>query len=308
VPPGCNSGHPAPGAGTGGRTMAARDPQLHYALALAVQEHRIVSLEADNRQLTGRAVAADASARAAEEALRVQIEFMARVSHELRRPLQPILIAAETLGRAGPDLAAMARLRAIIGRQALQLARLVDDLLDVSRMATGKLGLDRSTFDLRDVIATAVEACLPAIERRGQRFSSVVAPHALNVCGDSGRLVQVLGNLLDNASRYTPEGGSINLLAAAEGDAVLVSVSDDGIGLSSQALPHIFEPFVQGSDEGSGSKGAGLGLGLAIVHELVAAHGGSVVAHSAGAGLGSCLVVTLPTASLALSSRASCTP
>ena len=282
-------------AGAGDTASAVQGQRLPDQLALVVHEQRITALESENRLLAARASSAEASARSAEEALRVQVAFMALVSHELRRPLQPILVAAETLGRVGLDLVANARLRKIIGRQALHLARLVDDLLDVSRVATGKLGLSRSTFDLREVIATAVEACLPAIERRGQCLSSAVADEALIVCGDPGRLVQVLGNLLDNASRYTPKGGSINLLAASEAGSVLVSI-DDGIGLPSEAVPHVFEPFMQVPGEGAVIGGGGFGLGLAVVHELVAAHGGSVVAHSAGAGLGSRFVVTLPKA------------
>lgn len=267
---------------------------LHYEIALAAQVDRVRSLEADNRRLLARAAAADRAAATAEEALRIQVEFMAIVSHELRRPLQPILVAAETLGRVAADPLSTAKLRAIIGRQALHLARLVDDLLDVSRVATGKLGLDRSIFDLRDVISTAVEASLPTIERKRQRFASVVADAPLNVCGDPVRLAQVLGNLLDNASRYTPDGGAIDLVASSDTEAVRVSVSDSGIGLPSGALPNVFKPFAQVDDGGMGN--GGFGLGLAIVHELVSAHRGSVVVHSAGAGRGSRFVVTLPTA------------
>jgi signal transduction histidine kinase len=283
---------PARGAGTAGRAQAVRDQRLHQELVLDVHIHRFEMLEADMRALAGRLAAAEEAAAAAQEALRAQVELMARVSHELRRPLQPIVIAAETLERIGVD-PGTANLRAIIGRQALHLARFVDDLLDVSRIATGKLGLDRSVVDLRDIVAIAVETCLPTIEDRRQRLTATVADEALAVWGDPVRLVQVLGNLLDNASRYTPEGGSIELVAGVDAGTVRLSVSDSGIGIGGEALPHVFEAFARTA---AVSAGGGMGLGLTLARELVAAHGGSIAAQSAGVGLGSRFVVTLPTA------------
>jgi len=233
---------------------------------------------------------------AAEEAQRQQAAYLAMVAHELRRPLAPIRNAAAMLGQLRADDApGLARLQAIIERQVVHMARLVDDLLDLSRSSTGKLRLERSVIDLRDVIGAAIEAGRPAAERRGQRLVVVVPPAALAIEGDPVRLAQVIGNLLDNASKFTPDGGSIELLAAAYGDAVVLSVADSGIGIEPAALAHVFEPFAQDVAH-PGFDDSGLGLGLTVASELVAAHGGCIVVHSAGAGRGSRFVVTLPLA------------
>lgn len=233
---------------------------------------------------------------AAEEGQRRQDAFLAMAVHELRRPLAPIRTAAAMLGRVGTqDAATLARLHAIIERQVLQLSRLVDDLLDLSRSRTGKLRLDRAIVDLRDVVGAAMEAAGPAAERRRQTVVVTMPEFPLEVDGDPGRLAQVVGNLLDNASKFTPDGGAIALLAAMAGDTVVLSVVDSGSGIAAAALPHVFEPFAQDVSR-PGVDDSGLGLGLAVVGELVAAHGGSVVVHSVGTGMGSRFVVTLPRA------------
>ena len=233
---------------------------------------------------------------AAEEAQHRQDLFLATAVHELRRPLAPIRNAATLLGRVGTgDTQTLARLQLIIERQVVHLARLVDDLLDLSRSRTGKLQLHRSVVDLRDIVGACVEACRPAAQRRRQELVVVMPTSGLEVEGDPVRLAQVVGNLLDNASKFTPEGGAIDLLVVRHGDLVLLTVTDNGIGIGAAALPHVFHPF---SPEASraGADDSGLGLGLAVVSELVAAHGGSVRAYSAGLGLGSCFVVSLPCA------------
>ena len=240
---------------------------------------------------------------AAEEAQRRQTAFLARVAHELRRPLAPIRNAAAMLGHLGPDDAeGLARLQAIIERQVVHMARLVDDMLDLSRSGTGKLRLARSVIDLRDVIGAALEASRPAAERRGQRLVVVVSPAPLEIEGDPVRLAQVVGNLLDNASKFTPDAGSIELLAAVYGDLVVLSVADSGIGIEPGALAHVFEPFAQAVAH-PGFDDSGLGLGLTVASELVAAHGGCIVVHSGGAGMGSRFVVTLPLARSAAAHR-----
>jgi len=242
---------------------------------------------------------------AVEEAQRLQTAFLAMAAHELRRPLAPIRSAAAMLGRVdADDAAALARLQAIIERQVAHLSRLVDDLLDLSRANTGKLRLECSVVDLRDVIEAAVEACRPALARRRQRLVIVVPPSPVEVEGDPVRLTQVVGNLLDNACKFTPDAGAIEVLAALDGDFAVLSVADSGIGIAPAALPHVFEPFAQDVTS-PGVDDSGLGLGLTLVSELVAAHGGCVVVHSGGAGKGSRFVVTLPLASTAPACRRS---
>jgi signal transduction histidine kinase len=175
------------------------------------------------------------------------------------------------------------------------MSRLVSDLLDVSRVSTGKLRLERRTVDLAGIIDAAIDACQPTIAARRQRFEVQLPSGELELYGDPIRLAQVVSNLLDNASKYTPEGGEIGLSAVVIADAVVITVSDSGIGITPEAMPRIFEPFVQEA-HAIGFNGVGLGIGLTVVRELVEAHGGQVVASSAGTGLGSEFVVILPLA------------
>jgi signal transduction histidine kinase len=232
---------------------------------------------------------------AAEEAQRRQTELLAVVAHELRDPLTPIRTAVALLGRVQEGEASLSEIRAIIERQVVHMSRLVDDLLDVSRVKTGKLRLERRTVDMAGIIIAAIDACQPAIAARRQRFEVQLPSGAFELYGDPVRLVQVVSNLLDNASKYTPDGGEIGLSMVVIADAVVMTVSDSGIGITPEALPRIFEPFVQES-HAIGFNGAGLGIGLTVVRELVEAHGGQVVASSAGTGLGSEFIVILPLA------------
>jgi diguanylate cyclase (GGDEF)-like protein len=228
---------------------------------------------------------------AAEHAQQRQTELLALVAHELRNPLTPLLAVATLIGTAPADQ--MPRLQDIIKRQVGHLSHLIHDLLDLSRISTGKLRLERDVVDMHAVIETAVETVRPAMQKRQQRFALLVPATALAVFGDPVRLTQVLSNLLGNASKYTANGGLIELAAALLDDTVVVTVSDNGIGIASDALSRVFEPFVQES-HAVGFNSEGLGIGLAVVQELVVAHGGTVVAYSAGAGLGSKFIVTLP--------------
>ena len=186
-------------------------------------------------------------------------------------------------------------MQALIERQVIQMSRLVGDLLDVSRVHTGKLRLERQVVDLLAIIDAALVACRPAIDARLQHFAIHLPAGAPEMHGDPIRLTQVLSNLLGNASKYTPIGGMLELSGKVVEGCVLITVSDSGIGISAEALPIIFEPFVQ-APEAFGYNGAGLGIGLTVVRELVEAHGGTVVASSAGSGLGSQFLVTLPLA------------
>jgi len=268
-------------------------PMNRDHLPAGESERKHSQLQEANAQLVLAALTAQEGQCVAEHAHRRQVEFLAVLAHELRNPLTPIRTAAALLGRI--PAGELPRVRAVIERQVAHLSRLVADLLDVSRVATGKLRLDIGSVDLAGTIAQAVDTCRPAMDTRWQRLRVQMPSKALQVRGDPLRLAQVVGNLLDNASKYTPNGGEVALSAVVTADAVVLTVSDNGIGIAAEALPHVFEPFVQDA-HAVGFDNTGLGVGLAVVRELVGAHGGSVVARSAGIGLGSEFVVTLPLA------------
>jgi signal transduction histidine kinase/ActR/RegA family two-component response regulator len=229
--------------------------------------------------------------RTAEDASRVKDEFLAILGHELRNPLAPILTSLALMKLRGGDQ--FARERAVIERQAHHLARLVDDLLDVSRVTRGKIELRRQRVDIADAVAAAIETVSPLLEQRGHRLDVTTPTQSLFVNGDPERLKQVLSNLLSNASKYTEPAGRVSIIVAAEGEQVVIRVRDTGAGLSPELLPRVFEMFVQGQRTLERSEG-GLGLGLAIVRSLVEAHGGSVEAQSEGLGRGSEFIVRLP--------------
>ena len=265
-------------------------------LTLGELEHRHSQLREANAQLVLAALTAQKLQSAAEHAYRQQMEFLAVLAHELRNPLTPIRTAAALLTRLPAE--ELPRVQAVIERQVAHLSCLIGDLLDVSRVVTGKLRLDFGLIDLASCIDQAVDACRPAIQTRLQHLRTHLPLHALHVRGDPVRLVQVVSNLLDNASKYTPEGGEIALSVEVTDDAIVMTVSDSGIGIAAEALPRVFDPFAQDA-HAIGFNGAGLGIGLTVVRELVEGHGGSVVASSAGTGLGSQFVVTLPLAGAA---------
>lgn len=227
----------------------------------------------------------------AEGASRVKDEFLALLGHELRNPLMPITTALALMKLRDDD--AHARERAIIERQANHLLRLVDDLLDVSRIARGKIELRRRAIELAPIISRAVEIVSPALELGAHRLDIDVPAEGVRVDGDEDRLVQVFSNLLSNAARYTPRGGRISLSAQASGGHVVVRVRDNGRGMSQELLPHVFDIFRQGPRTIDRSEG-GLGLGLAIVKNFVEFHGGQVGASSEGPGRGSEFWVRLP--------------
>jgi diguanylate cyclase (GGDEF)-like protein len=256
-------------------------------------EFRQQQLQQANEHLLLSALGAQELQSAAEQALLRQTQLMSQAVHELNNPLMSIRSASAVIGRAGGDAPLLPRMTAIIERQVTQMSRLVSDLLDLSRVSTGKLRLERCEVDLTRLIDEAVDACRPAIDTRLQNFKFQKHPGLLRVCGDPLRLSQVLRNLLDNASKYTPRGGEIRLAVVRQGHSVEITVSDSGIGIGADTLIHIFDPFVQ-DPEATAFDGSGLGLGLTVVRELVNAHGGQVEAHSAGPGCGSEFRVTLP--------------
>jgi len=248
--------------------------------------------DANQQLLLSALTARELEAEATQATLR-QSQFLAMVAHELRNPLVPIRMATDMLIRRRGDEAQQARLLETISQQVAHLVRIIEDLLDGSRANTGKFHLAFATVDLAGVFRQAADACHPAITLRRQQLALRLPDAPLAVRGDAVRLTQIFRNLLDNASKYTPADGAIALAAVASGEAVVITVSDTGIGITPQALPHVFDLFVQDPLAAAMHDG-GLGIGLAVVRELVLAHGGTVVASSAGPGLGSEFAVTLP--------------
>jgi signal transduction histidine kinase len=248
-----------------------------------------------NEQLVLAALSAQELQSAAELALQRQTEFLAVLANELRNPLTPIRTATELLGQIQTDEALLPRLQAVIERQVQQMTRLVGDILDISRISSGKLRLHRQVVDLAGIVDDALATCRLAMVARRQQVN-LEMPAGLEMFCDPGRLVQVFSNLLENASKYTPEGGVIGFSAEVADGSIVMTVSDNGIGIAPADLPHVFDPPAhdQHATNATGFNGVGLGLGLMVVRELVAAHGGTVVAQSAGTGLGSQFVVTLP--------------
>jgi PAS domain S-box-containing protein len=230
---------------------------------------------------------------AAESANRAKDEFLAMLGHELRNPLSPILTALQLMKLRG-DVGSE-RERIVIERQVKHLTRLVDDLLDVSRIARGRIELKPRTLEFAEVVATAIEMASPLLEQQNHRLAVNVPRSGLTVEGDSIRLSQVISNLLTNAAKYTPPGGDISIRAERVADEVVLYVRDAGIGIAPDVLPRIFDLFVQERQALDRSQG-GLGIGLTIVRSLVERHGGSVSARSDGPGRGSEFIVRLPAA------------
>ena len=256
------------------------------------------------RELTGRVKSllnlsrarreADRLRAAAETANRAKDEFLAILGHELRNPLAPILTALQlmSLRTDGNTL----KERTVIDRQVRHLVRLVDDLLDVSRIARGKIELRQQTLDLADIVANAIEATSPLLEQRHHRLK-VAVPRGLSIGGDATRLTQIITNVLSNAAKYTEPHGDIQVEAHVEGEQIVLRVKDSGIGISSEMLPHIFEMFAQERQALDRSHG-GLGLGLTIVKNLVELHAGTIEARSDGLGKGSEFIIRLPALAL----------
>jgi signal transduction histidine kinase len=244
-----------------------------------------------NAQLVLAALSAQDLHATAERALNQQKNILAMVAHELRNPLTPISLIAERMVRLPSDQ--LPRMRELLEGQVRHISKLVDDLLDVSRVSTGKLRVERQHVDMIEILNNAIGACSPVMTAKRQHFETHVPSGVLFVNGDPARLTQILGNLLANAAKYTPAGGKIALAATVEADVLRISISDSGIGISAKVLPFIFDPYVQ-DEHAIGFNGSGLGIGLTVVRELVEAHGGKAVGMSEGSGKGSEFVVTLP--------------
>jgi PAS domain S-box-containing protein len=225
---------------------------------------------------------------------RLKTEFLATLAHELRNPLAPLSNGLQLM-RMAADPQALEKARGMMERQLKHLVRLVDDLLDIARISSGKVDLRKQRTDLKAVLASAVETSMPLVRAAGHTLSVQLCDENLEVVADATRIAQVVSNLLNNAAKYTPDGGRIELAARRECGEAVVTVTDSGIGIAPEALPRVFEMFTQVGRTLDRAPG-GLGIGLALVRRLVELHGGSVVAESAGMGNGSIFTVRLPLA------------
>ena len=284
---------------------------LFLAAAIAERD-RAEAARAEQSQQSERELRAEASRRAAAEvelreraeqladADRRKDEFLAMLGHELRNPLGAVSNALHVL-RAGGGAGASgsgARMLDVIERQVGHLTRLVGDLLEVSRITRGEIALRKEALDLRAVVVRAVETAQPWIDERKHRLALERPPQPLTLAGDAMRLEQVFANLLHNAAKYTDPGGRIDVSLERQGDAAVVRVRDDGIGIQPELLPHVFELFTQGDRSLDRARG-GLGIGLTLVRQIVELHGGTIEARSEGKARGTEMVVRLPVAEAA---------
>jgi len=294
-------GYPAIGAALANCNVTLLDRPVAMRTMLSQVK---AALRARMRQYEARALIEQlAEARElAEKHNRIKDAFLATVSHELRTPLNAILGWARMLASGQLEASKQPRAITAIERNAVAQARLIEDLLDVSRIISGKISLDLQQVDLIGVIEAAVDSVRPAMEAKQIRFSPVVDPTAGPIAGDPQRLQQVFWNLLTNATKFTPKGGRVELRVERFGSNVTVSVIDTGEGIRPDFLPHVFERFQQADGQISRAHG-GLGLGLAIARHLVELHGGQISAHSDGEGKGATFRVRLPVASLRASGR-----
>jgi signal transduction histidine kinase/ActR/RegA family two-component response regulator len=245
---------------------------------------------------------------ALREADRRKDEFLATLAHELRNPLAPLRTGLSVLKSRPSDERLAGRVVGVMDRQLVMLVRLIDDLLDVARISSGKIELVREPVDLRQIVEVALEGCAPAIEAAHHTLSVQLPPEPVWVLGDRARLVQVVGNLVNNASKYTPEGGRIEVGVDGESAEARVRVTDSGVGIAPEMLERVFDMFTQVEGSLYRAQG-GLGLGLSLVRSLTEMHGGRVEAHSDGPGRGSVFTVHLPrTDVLAVPARASDAP
>ena len=270
---------------TGGHVAETRRLQRSLTSAASLLEKRARERDAEIQR-------ADAARDEAEQASRTKDQFLAVLGHELRNPLAPALTALELMKARDPQ--AFARERQILERQVAHMVRLVNDLLDISRLARGKVQLERRRFEIRDAVDRAVDMANPLIVQRGHTLEVSVPTGGLTVDADIARIVQVLSNLLTNAAKYTPPGGRIALTARASAGQVVLACEDNGPGIPADLVATLFAPFAQGPRTIERSEG-GLGLGLTLARAFAAIHGGTIAYERRNEG-GSCFIVTLPLA------------
>ena len=267
------------------------EDRAYFLRDVSGRAYRIVGSIRDVTALTRMIAREQASRAEAERANRAKDEFLAMLGHELRNPLAPIVAGIELVrlrGRLDSD-----RELDVLDRQARHMIRLVDDLLDISRIAHGKIELKRERFEVAEVIAAAIETARPLVDARRHRLTVDVAADGLEVEADRARLAQSVGNLINNAAKYTEAGGTIAISARRDGATIAIAVRDDGMGIAPEMLPHVFTTFVQERQALDRSQG-GLGLGLSIVKSLVELHGGTVAVASEGRGQGAAFTIRLP--------------
>jgi len=258
---------------------------------IAVQRDNLRAVAEENVRLLKESRAA---AEALKEADQRKDEFLATLAHELRNPLAPIRNGLQIL-RMSPDGERAETVREMMDRQLTHMVRLIDDLLDVSRVSRGKIELRKERMMVQEAVRAAVEASNPLIDASSHRLVLAMPETPVWVEGDMTRLAQVVSNLVNNAAKYTPEGGDIRIAVTPRGKTVDIAVSDNGLGIEAAMLPRVFDLFTQ-VDQHLGHAQGGLGIGLALVRKLVEMHGGAVRADSAGPGKGSTFTVTLPMA------------
>jgi len=301
--PDANGGHSPPDAYTGAllRHIGSLEEEVaQLRAALSGQEEReknMARLRDANEHLVLAAISAQGLRDDAEAANRRQNEFLAMLAHELRNPLAPISMSSMLLERSANSNPQLLNFTRVIRRQVDHMACLLDDLLDAARISSGKITLHLEALPVSNMVDQALETVLPRISERGQQFALALPPGPLGVRGDRVRLVQVLSNLIGNASKYTGDGGRIALEVVQEGGEIVATVSDDGTGIAPDVLPHIFDLFIQGPRSLARSEG-GLGVGLNVVRNLVAMHGGAITAESPGIGQGSRFILRLPACAL----------
>ena len=261
--------------------------------AVAALQQKAAALETEVAQRRALEQELKAKVQQLADVDRSKDEFLAMLGHELRNPLAPVSAALEVMRLCADDPQRIANAREVVERQIVHLTRLVDDLLDVSRITRGKIELRRESVALTSLVERAVEVVRPLIDQRGHRLSLELPEVPVVFRGDHSRLEQVLANLLGNAAKYTDVGGRISLRAFVEGDRLVFSVRDNGEGLVPELRDRVFDLFVQGPDTRSMARG-GLGLGLTLVRQLVQLHGGTIGAFSDGPGRGSEFVVRIP--------------
>ena len=260
----------------------------------AAERAELHLLRQANERLVLAAFDADDARLAAQAAGRRQTVFLSMLAHELRNPMAAIAVANTVMGTLEIDHPRLPKLLGIVARQSVHLVRLVDDLHDASRIATGKISLQLRTLKLHEVIDAARDIAQPALAARGQVLALALPPAPLALEGDPVRLAQLFSNLLLNASKFSGPGQAIALEASVCTGTLAVAVRDQGKGIAQQDQPHIFDLFAQGTEERAHAWSGGLGIGLTLVRSIAEQHGGSVRVHSDGAGCGSQFTVLLP--------------
>ncbi len=274
------------------REHLASPDTLRFVDAMALHFAELIERVSAQEALRAREAALRLRVAALERADREKNEFLAMLGHELRSPLAPIRNVAEILARLLHDEPTAQRPLGILKRQTDQLTRLVDDLLDIARIQEGRMALEERPVEIGGIIEQAVETVQPLLKEKQQRLSVGPLAAPVLVLGDPARLVQCVGNLLDNAAKYTQPGGEVRIEVRESGTRVSIAISDNGAGIAPALLPRIFDPFVQSAETLEHARG-GLGIGLAIVRRLIEMHGGSVEAASEGEGRGSSFTIHL---------------